>query len=76
MSTPSEPPPSGPTPAEHRRAIGIDIGGTGVKAAVVDVATGELVSPRIRERTPQPSTPEASSRWPAGSSIASRPTGT
>ncbi len=59
MSTPSEQPASGPTPAEHRRAIGIDIGGTGVKAAVADLATGELVSPRIRERTPQPSTPEA-----------------
>ena len=40
-------------------AIGIDVGGTGVKAATVDVATGALVSPRIRERTPQPSTPEA-----------------
>lgn len=43
----------------HRRAIGIDVGGTGVKAAVVDLATGELVSPRIREKTPQPATPEA-----------------
>jgi polyphosphate glucokinase len=43
----------------HRRAIGIDVGGTGVKAAVVDLATGELVSPRIREKTPQPSTPKA-----------------
>jgi polyphosphate glucokinase len=41
------------------RAIGIDVGGTGVKAAVVDLATGELVSPRIREKTPQPATPEA-----------------
>jgi polyphosphate glucokinase len=30
-----------------------------VKAAVVDLATGELVSPRIRERTPQPSAPQA-----------------
>jgi polyphosphate glucokinase len=54
----------GPQPAEgaplvHRQAIGIDVGGTGVKAAVVDLATGELVSPRIRERTPQPSAPPA-----------------
>jgi polyphosphate glucokinase len=46
-------------PHPHRRAIGIDVGGTGVKAAVVDLATGELVSPRIREKTPQPATPEA-----------------
>ena len=41
------------------RAIGIDVGGTGVKAAVVDLGTGEMVSPRIREKTPQPATPEA-----------------
>lgn len=41
------------------RAVGLDIGGTGIKAAVVDVATGELVTPRIRELTPQPATPEA-----------------
>ncbi|HEY8199643.1 MAG TPA: ROK family protein, partial [Candidatus Limnocylindrales bacterium] len=41
------------------RAIGIDIGGTGVKAGVVDLELGELVSPRVRRATPQPSTPEA-----------------
>src|SRR5664279_1396705 len=41
------------------RALGIDIGGTGIKAAVVDVETGQLVSERIREPTPQPPTPEA-----------------
>ena len=55
-------PAPGPAPAPrplHHRAIGIDVGGTGVKAAVVDLATGELVSPRIREKTPQPATPEA-----------------
>jgi polyphosphate glucokinase len=40
-------------------ALGIDVGGTGVKAAVVDLATAELVSPRIREKTPQPSEPAA-----------------
>jgi polyphosphate glucokinase len=40
-------------------AIGIDVGGTGVKAALVDLATAELVSTRVRERTPQPSTPAA-----------------
>jgi polyphosphate glucokinase len=48
-----------PASGAGHRAIGVDVGGTGVKAAVVDLATGELVSPRIRERTPQPSTPEA-----------------
>jgi polyphosphate glucokinase len=41
------------------RAVGLDIGGTGIKAAVVDLATGELVTARIRELTPQPATPDA-----------------
>ncbi|MGH2511827.1 MAG: polyphosphate--glucose phosphotransferase [Candidatus Limnocylindrales bacterium] len=40
-------------------ALGIDIGGTGIKAAVVDVATGHLVSDRMRQPTPQPPTPAA-----------------
>ena len=40
-------------------ALGIDIGGTGIKAAVVDVATGKLASDRVRELTPQPPTPAA-----------------
>ena len=46
-------------PARPATAIGIDVGGTGVKAATVDVTTGELVSGRMRLRTPQPSTPAA-----------------
>lgn len=37
--------------------IGIDIGGTGIKGAIVDTAAGKLVSKRIRKKTPQPSTP-------------------
>ncbi|HYL39753.1 MAG TPA: ROK family protein, partial [Candidatus Binatus sp.] len=41
------------------RAIGLDIGGTGIKAAVVDLATGELVTARVREMTPDPGTPAA-----------------
>ncbi|MET1232912.1 MAG: polyphosphate--glucose phosphotransferase [Candidatus Limnocylindrales bacterium] len=44
---------------ESQRAIGIDIGGTGVKGGVVDLELGEMVSPRIRKPTPQPSTPDA-----------------
>lgn len=39
--------------------LGIDIGGTGIKAALVDIETGELVSERFRVPTPQPATPEA-----------------
>ena len=36
----------------------VDIGGSGVKALVLD-ATGEPVSERVREPTPQPATPDA-----------------
>lgn len=40
-------------------AIGIDVGGSGIKAAAVDVSTGRLVTERLRVPTPVPSTPEA-----------------
>jgi polyphosphate glucokinase len=40
-------------------ALGIDIGGTGVKAAVVDTGSGELLTNRVRLKTPTPSTPAA-----------------
>ncbi|WP_270256324.1 polyphosphate--glucose phosphotransferase [Kocuria marina] len=39
--------------------IGIDIGGTGTKGGIVDLATGQLVGERFRIPTPQPATPEA-----------------
>ncbi|WP_255988170.1 polyphosphate--glucose phosphotransferase [Chitinolyticbacter albus] len=42
--------------------LGIDIGGTGIKGAPVDVATGELLAERVRLDTPQPATPEAVGR--------------
>ena len=42
---------------EPELAIGVDVGGTGIKAAVVDVKTGELVGERIRVLTPVPSKP-------------------
>jgi polyphosphate glucokinase len=41
-----------------RRSIGVDVGGSGIKAAVVDVGTGALVSERLRVPTPVPSTPD------------------
>ena len=41
-----------------RLAIGVDVGGSGVKAAVVDVDSGVLRSERLRVATPVPSTPE------------------
>ncbi|MBT3343305.1 MAG: ROK family protein [Gemmatimonadetes bacterium] len=40
-------------------ALGIDIGGTGIKGAPVDTTTGALLTERFRLRTPQPATPEA-----------------
>jgi len=39
--------------------LGIDIGGSGIKGAPVNVATGELTAERYRILTPQPATPEA-----------------
>ncbi len=38
-------------------AIGIDIGGTGIKGALVDVSAGELVSSRVRFETPEGGSP-------------------
>ena len=39
-------------------AIGIDIGGTGIKGALVDVKAGELVGDRIRVETPAGGEPD------------------
>ena len=39
--------------------IGIDFGGTGIKAAVVDLQAGELASNREKIQTPRPATPDA-----------------
>jgi polyphosphate glucokinase len=44
---------------EPRTAIGVDVGGSGIKAAVVDVREGRFASERLRVPTPMPSTPEA-----------------
>jgi polyphosphate glucokinase len=41
------------------QAFGIDIGGSGIKGAVVHTSTGELATARVRIATPSPSTPEA-----------------
>ena len=40
-------------------ACGIDVGGSGVKGALVDLETGEIIGERVRIDTPQPSTPDA-----------------
>jgi polyphosphate glucokinase len=39
--------------------LGIDIGGSGIKGAIVDTDTGKLVTERYRTETPDPSTPDA-----------------
>lgn len=39
--------------------LGIDIGGTGIKAAMVDTQSGALLDERTRIDTPRPATPEA-----------------
>jgi len=42
----------------HHHAIGIDVGGTGIKGALVDVAAGELLSERFKYPTPDDATPD------------------
>jgi polyphosphate glucokinase len=42
-----------------RQALGVDVGGSGVKGAIVDLDTGQLVGERLRLETPQPATPQA-----------------
>ncbi len=38
---------------------GIDVGGSGIKGAPVDTRSGELLTERVRVKTPRPATPEA-----------------
>jgi polyphosphate glucokinase len=40
------------------QVLGIDVGGSGIKGAVVDTLSGSLCSERQRIKTPQPATPE------------------
>ncbi len=41
-----------------KKAIGIDVGGTGIKGALVDVKKGELLSERLKYPTPEGGEPE------------------
>lgn len=45
--------------SDRQAAIGVDVGGSGIKVGAVDVATGQLVAERLRVATPNPSTPAA-----------------
>ncbi|MCR2761911.1 ROK family protein [Microbacterium sp. zg.B48] len=44
--------------SDMARAVGVDIGGTGIKAAIVDLNAGTLVSDRIKVATPSGAEPE------------------
>ena len=41
------------------RVVAIDIGGSGIKGAPVDIASGELAADRVWLQTPPPATPQA-----------------
>jgi len=45
--------------AKHGLPLGVDVGGSGIKGAPVDLERGEFAAKRQRIDTPQPSTPEA-----------------
>jgi polyphosphate glucokinase len=44
------------------QVLGVDIGGTGIKAAPVDVTTGSLAAERVKLATPHPAEPDAVAR--------------
>jgi polyphosphate glucokinase len=50
--------PAVPPPLPDRPVLGIDIGGSGIKGAPVDLKTGEFAAERVRIDTPAESTPE------------------
>ena len=45
--------------AQHSLILGIDIGGTGIKGGIVDIAQGKMITKRHRIPTPKPATPDA-----------------
>ena len=47
------------SPSVANRAFGIDIGGSGIKGALVETTSGVLLTTRVRIDTPQPATPDA-----------------
>ncbi|MDQ1484017.1 MAG: polyphosphate glucokinase, partial [Actinomycetota bacterium] len=44
--------------ASTHHPLGIDIGGSGIKGAPVDLAKGQFAQDRLRRDTPRPSSPE------------------
>ena len=45
--------------AKNGKPLGIDVGGSGIKGAPVDLAAGDLAEARFKILTPKPATPEA-----------------
>ena len=45
--------------SQAKHYLGIDVGASGIKGAIVDVTTGTLLTDRLRVPTPQPATPDA-----------------
>lgn len=43
----------------NKKILGIDVGASGIKGAIVDLQKGDFVSERIRLETPDPATPHA-----------------
>lgn len=41
------------------KILGVDIGASGIKGAVIDIRNGEMLTERLRLETPQPATPQA-----------------
>jgi polyphosphate glucokinase len=52
-------PSSNQEPDSPHVAFGVDIGGTGIKGAPVNLASGQLTRERVRIPTPHPATPKA-----------------
>jgi polyphosphate glucokinase len=44
---------------DNNTVLGIDIGGSGIKGAPVDIVSGQLLKPRVRIETPEPAEPAA-----------------
>jgi polyphosphate glucokinase len=47
---------------KFKRLLGVDVGATGIKGAIVDISTGEFVTERVKISTPRPASPAAFAR--------------
>ena len=44
---------------EQKEILGVDIGGSGIKGAIINIQTGKFLTKRLRIPTPSPATPKA-----------------